>query len=195
MTRADATLGTVIFAAAAAVQPWVASDPLVHMLVQFPLLGGVGFALGRRISLPERWTGAAVIIGIATVFFWMLPRSLDSALTSWTMHLAKFTTLPLAAGLPLTLAWPRLHRVLRGFVKAETISMLGVLGFLYTHAPIRICNSYLITDQVRLGFGFFWVAAALAILWSLPVFLGPSFTWHGPYLASLKTRTLQNDLR
>lgn len=194
MTRTDAILTTGLFALAVAVQLWVATDPVVHMLVQFPLLGAVGFLLGRQIPLAERWAGATVIVGIATVLFWMLPRSLDGALTSWSMHFAKFITLPLAAGLPLALAWPRLHRVLRGFVKAETISMLGVLGFLYTHAPIRICNSYLITDQVRLGVGFFWLAAALAIFWSLPVFLGPSFTWHAPYLAWLKTRTPRNDL-
>jgi hypothetical protein len=106
------------------------------------------------------------------------------------MHFAKFTTLPLAAGLPLALAWPHTHRILRGLIKAEAISMLGILGFLYTHAPIRICNSYLVSDQIRLGFGFFWVAAGLSLVWSLPVFVGPNITW-----PRLNLRTLLNDLR
>lgn len=166
-----------LFVAAIAVQPWVATDPVMHMLVQFPLLGASGFILGRSFSLGKTWTGAALILGIATLLFWMLPRSLDGALTHWTLHFAKFATLPLLAGLPIALAWPKTHRILRGFLKAEAISMLGVLGFLYTHAPIRICNSYLISDQIQLGYGFFWLATALAIVWSLPVFLGPSFTW------------------
>ena len=45
-------IGVVLFALAYAVQPLVATDPTVHLLVQFPLLGAAGFMLGRQMSLP-----------------------------------------------------------------------------------------------------------------------------------------------
>jgi hypothetical protein len=189
MIQPHVIIGAVLFALACEVQPLVATDPTVHLLVQFPLLGGAGFMLGRQMSLPPTWTGPVVVFGIATVLFWMLPRSLDGTLTDWTLHIAKFVTLPLAGGLPLAVVWPRLHFIVRGVIKAEAVSMLGILGFLYTHAPIRICNSYLISDQITLGFNFFWAAAALAVVWSLPVFLGPTFVWRLP-----KSRTFLNDI-
>ena len=88
------------------------------------------------------------------------------------MDLGKFLSVSLLVGAPLGMAWSRLHPLLRGFVKAQSVSMLGVLGFLYTHAPVRICNSYLVSDQERLGVGFLLVAGGLAACWSLPLLTG-----------------------
>ncbi len=167
-------IALALFTAALVVQPGVASDPVLHMLVQFPLLGAAGYMLGGGIRIGDTWTGAVLIGAIAVLLFWMLPRSLDAAVTSWPMLFAKFVTLPLGVGLPLGLVWRQLNPILRGFLKAETISMLGVLGFLYTHAPVRICNSYLVDDQIRLGYGFFYLAVALATCWSVPVLFGQS---------------------
>jgi hypothetical protein len=160
------------FAAAAAVQPFVVRDPVMHMLVQYPLLAVSGFALGTGRKIPTGWVGPLLVLSISTLLFWMLPRSLDGALQSWTLHLGKFATLPLLFGMPLALTWPHLHPILRGILKAEAVSMVAVMSFLYTHAPIRICNSYLFSDQVRLGYGFAVAAIALAIVWSIPAFLG-----------------------
>ena len=165
-------IALVFFGAALSVQPGVASDPVLHMLVQFPLLGVAGYMLGRGFRLRDTWIGAMLVAAIAVLLFWMLPRSLDGAVATWPMLIAKFVTLPLGVGLPFALVWARLNPILRGFLKAEAISMVGVLGFLYTHAPVRICNSYLVDDQIRLGYGFFYAAAGLAICWSVPVLIG-----------------------
>ena len=179
-----------LFATAVAVQPFVAADPVVHMLVQFLLLVASGYVLGVRLRLPFELIGPVLVCGITVLLFWMLPRSLDGALTSWPMHIAKFVTLPLFVGLPLGLTWPVLGPILRGFLKAQSVSMAGVMGFLYTHAPIRICNSYLVDDQIRLGFGFFFLATSLAFYWSLPVLIGHPLT-----LAHLLPGKFEHDLR
>lgn len=166
-------LGLLAVAVAGIVQPFVASDPVVHVLVQMPALVIAGAMLGARFCVPVNWAGAALILALTTGAVWMLPRSVDAALITWTGLVAKFVTLPLLCGVPLALSWPRIGPVLRGFLKAQAVSMLLLLGFLYTHAPLRICNSYLVDDQQRLGMGFVYVACALTMIWLVPVFTGP----------------------
>ena len=167
-------LSTLCFGAALVLQPMARLDPVAHMLLQYPVLGASGYLLGLKMPTAPDLRGPLLVLGITCVGFWMLPRSLDAALDSPGMHLAKLVTLPLLAGLPLGMSVPRVGAVLRGFLKAQSLSMLGVLSFLYSHAPIRICNSYLIEDQQRLGAGFLWLAGGLSLLWAVPLFLGHS---------------------
>jgi hypothetical protein len=54
-------------------------------------------------------------------------------------------------------------------IKAQTVSMLAVMAFLYTHAPMRLCNTYLAEDQYRLGIGFLALAFATAAAWIAPL--------------------------
>ena len=165
-------VGSLALIAALAAQPFVASDPVVHVLVQMPALVAAGVALAVRLRLPGNLTGAALILALVTGAIWMLPRSVDAALITQGGLTAKFITLPLLCGAPLALSWPRLRPVLRGFLKAQAISMLLLLSFLYTHAPLRICNSYLVDDQQRLGMGFAYAAVVLTLIWLIPVFAG-----------------------
>lgn len=168
-------LSGAAFALACGAQLWVAADPVVHMLVQIPLLAICGWLLPlARWELPKEVVGAVLILALVVGAIWMLPRSLDSALITWQGHIAKFVTIPLLFGLPLALVWRHLGPILKGFLKCQSVSMLLFLGFLYTHAPVRLCNSYLVDDQVRLGHGFALAALALVILWLIPVFASPS---------------------
>jgi hypothetical protein len=164
------------FSLALLAQPFVADDPVVHVLIQFPLLGLAGFLVGSQYTIGSNWWGPAIVLALVVTIIWMLPRSVDAALTDTTWHVAKFLTLPLLVGLPLGMVWRHIGPIVRGFIKAEAVSMLLFLGFLYTHAPIRLCNSYLADDQVRLGFGFAYVAGGLALLWVVPILFAPEPT-------------------
>ncbi len=158
--------------------------PLTHILVQLPLLICVGYLLVEAKSqkigewyIDGEWNRggyASILIAIFTIAFWMLPRSIDAAISSGTMELLKFLTVPLLIGVPLKLGWHRAHPILKGFLKAQAISMLGVAAFIYIHAPIRICNSYLENAQQDLGYGFLYTSIALAVIWSAPLFLSQS---------------------
>ncbi|WP_298920983.1 hypothetical protein [uncultured Roseobacter sp.] len=169
-------ISLTLFALAIMAQAWVAGDPVMHVLVQMPLLAAAGYLLPHRLTLPRAAIGPVLILALVTCVVWMLPRSVDAALSEMSWHLAKFVTLPLGFGLALSLTWPAIGPVLRGFIKAQVISMLLLLGFLYTHAPIRICNSYLVDDQDRLGLGFVTVALGLTLWWIIPAFLGKPIT-------------------
>ncbi len=151
------------------------ADPVSHILVQLPLLAWSGVLItpngtGRR-SEWNRGGVATLLVAFFTIIFWMLPRSIDAVLSSPTMELAKFITLPFGVGAPLAIGWARAHPLLRGIIKAEVVSMLGVLAFLYIHAPVRICNAYLVSDQHRLGYGFLFLALGLSVFWIAPLFI------------------------
>lgn len=167
-------LSIALFAAALALEPFVSGSAPLHVLVQLPLLAAAGFLPGHHLQAPRGVTGAALILAGVTAAIWMLPRTVDAALIFPGWALAKFVTLPLLLGLPLAIAWRGLGPLGRGVIKAQTISMLLFLAFLYTHAPVRLCNSYLVQDQIRLGAGFAWLALGLAVIWLVPPFLGAS---------------------
>lgn len=158
-------------AEAVALRGGAVESPIQHVLLQMPLLVLAGVLLGWDLRV-RRELALPLLFAALTVFlFWMLPRNVDWALTP-AGELAKYILLPLLLGLPLRLSWPWLGPILRGFLKANVLSMLGVLGFLYTHAPVRICNSYLVSAQRDLGVAFLYLAAALACLWAIPVLFG-----------------------
>jgi hypothetical protein len=155
-------------------------DMAVHMMVQMPLLAGIGLPLASVLRPREpRWLVEADWLGIpgllAVLFatsFWMLPRMLDAALANPFIDLAKFVTLPLVVGLPLGLSWHRLPGLGRAFVWANFIPKLGAVGGLYLGAPTRICAYYRFDQQAAAGWTLIAVAATLGLLWFLAAFVG-----------------------
>lgn len=154
------------------------SDPVSHVLVLLPLLALAGWLIAaglgaNDLGLKQENADAITVLSVFVVLFWMLPRYIDASLTDPFIAIAKFTSIPVCIGFALAISWKSTHPFLRGFLKANALSMLGVMAFLYTHAPVRICNSYLVEDQQRLGQGFLLAAIALALLWAFPLFFPP----------------------
>ena len=150
-----------------------------QMLVQLPLLAGVGYMLGPSIpvrvaaSLADwnhRGLTGFVLASLASAY-WMLPRLLDASVTEPWIATIKFVSVPLLVGLPLAKSWPRSSFVVRGVFMLELIATLFRLGWLYLVSPVRLCSNYLLDDQQRLGqiliavgaLLFFWIAWKL--LW------------------------------
>lgn len=141
-----------------------------QMLVQIPLLAVAGYLL--RAALSERWERAisswnpvginGVLVATFVLAYWMLPRSMDAAVSDWPYTVAKFITVPLLVGLPLGLSWPRMNFIVRGVLMMELIAMFLRLGWLYQASPVRLCNSYLIDDQQLTG--RYLLAAGVALL-------------------------------
>ena len=171
----DRWSGAVLFLLCIALRPFAEMDPVVHVLAQLPLLAIAGYLLSPRLELSPTFSVTLAIVAVTATGFWMLPRYIDLALAVWWVDAAKFLTVPIFVGGALALSWPRLPGLVRPFLKAQALSMLGVLGFVYIHAPVRICNAYLQSDQVRVGVGFLIVAGVLTLLWITPVFTGRAF--------------------
>lgn len=153
---------------------------VLHMTVQIPLLAAAGAVCARALREREPgWLTDADRLGIPGILsagfaamFWMLPRSLDSSLASPIMESAKFVTLPLLVGAPLGLSWARLPTVGRGFVWANCLSMLGVVGWLYAATPLRVCSYYLRSQQDVVGRTLISLALSLAAVSLLAALLG-----------------------
>lgn len=159
--RLAPTAAAVLFAALLLppVRAWLEASMTLQMLVQIPLLIGVGYLLAG--ALPERLDASiarwnhhgitSLVLASLTGMLWMLPRSLDAAVSEPWIALAKFTSVPLLIGLPLGLGWPRMGFVVRGVFLLELIATFFRLGWLYLVSPLRLCNNYLLDDQQRAG--------------------------------------------
>jgi hypothetical protein len=149
------------------------AGPVTHVLVQLPVLALAGALIAPLLRFGcgdwNRGGWACLLAAGFGIAFWMLPRSIDAALADTRWEAAKFLTLPFLMGLPLAAGWARAHPLTRAVIKAQAVSMLAVMAFLYTHAPTRLCNAYLAEDQYRLGIGFLALAFAVAAAWIAPL--------------------------
>jgi hypothetical protein len=144
---------------------------VTHMLVQIPLLAIAG-ALAAT-SLPPHWKArlaswnaegiSGMTMALIASTWWMVPRALDWTLASPLMETVKFLSLPLFVGAPVALSWSRLGGMGRGLVIANVLPMWAVVGWLYIAAPVRVCNFYLVDQQVVAGTALVAVATALSL--------------------------------
>lgn len=145
------------------------SSMTAQMLLQLPLLAGVGALLAQALPAPglariARWNhlgiSGLVLASVASAF-WMLPRTLDASVTEPLVAAAKYISLPLLVGLPFALSWPRMSFIVRGVFLLEFIATFFRLGWLYLISPERLCNLYLLDDQQRLGKYMLVIGSAL----------------------------------
>ncbi|GGA74038.1 hypothetical protein [Ornithinibacillus halotolerans] len=149
---------------------YMESMMIIHMLVQLPLLIVVGWCIGEYIEnkypkLFELINGngvSGIIIFVAITMFWMLPRTLDEALTFPIYEIFKFISLPLA-GFLLKDSWRKIKAFGRIFIYLNYLSMFGLMGWLYLDSPIQICNNYLLEQQKTLGWGFIFITALMVL--------------------------------
>ena len=173
-----AAAGLWLAVAAPPVRAWLESSMVLHMLVQLPLLAGIGFCAGWAWMQARPGDAAARTLGVAQSFntggltgilaasfvmvLWMLPRFLDLARLDAAVDALKYVSVP-AAGAAIALSWPRLPVIARAVVHLEVIATLFRFGWGYLAAEERLCLAYLAGDQQRTGEILLWVGAAYAV--------------------------------
>ena len=155
-----------------ALRQWLTASMWRHMVLQFPLWMLAGAWL--VVALPSaaracvvRWNayGISGLMGAGTVLaLLMVPRVLDLALVSVPLEAAKCVAL-LLAGAALRLSWQAAGLLVQGFFLGNMLPMTVVVGQMYIDSPLRLCNAYLLDDQIRLGTWLVAVAALLALGW------------------------------
>ena len=133
------------------------SSMTAHMLLQIPLLVLCGALLANwpapvRERL-ARWNSHGIAglfaVALATALL-MAPRLLDLAVADWRIDAAK-AAVALLCGAALRLSWRPAGAVVQGFFLGNVLPMMAAVGQLYQDSPLRLCNAYLLGDQVRLG--------------------------------------------
>ncbi|MEJ8838727.1 hypothetical protein [Ramlibacter sp. AN1133] len=186
MKRLPATAAALAGLAVLALPPvrrLLESSMSLHMLVQFPLVVAAGYFLAR--ALPTAWRrhvdgwnahGIAGLLACAlTLMVLMIPRLLDLVLVDARAEAAKWLAL-LACGAALQLSWRRAGLLVQAFFLGNLLPMMAAAGQLYQDAPLRLCNAYLLDDQVRLGQGLV-ILSVLGAIGAIAVGLRRAKLW------------------
>lgn len=104
------------------------------------------------------------MVATATVTAFMVPRALDLAVSRLDVDVAKALLL-LMAGVLLHLSWERAGAVGQAFFVGNLAWMTAVIGLLLRELPVRVCTSYLASDQLHAGTGLVLLAGAVGARW------------------------------
>src|SRR5699024_185052 len=154
----------------------------IHMHVQMPLLGIAGmlmtpFLQQRFPDIFKKWNKngiPGIILFMIIVIYWLIPRTMDEALTMSTVEVFNFVSWPFLAGVPLRDSWRKLSIRGRSIVFVSISILFGLMAWLYIASPNQLCNNYLIIEQRALGWGFLFIAASILIYYIQTKFIDQS---------------------
>ena len=179
-----AALGLLALLASLPARNFLEASMARHMLVQYPLLmlGGALLAVGLSAALAKltpaspmpvsSWNahGMTGLFGTALALaVLMIPRVLDLALVQPWVEFTKMAAL-VVCGAAICQSWRPAGWLVQGFFLGQVLPMMAVAGTLYESSPTRVCNAYLLDDQVLLGQLLVWIAVAIALAWLAALF-------------------------
>lgn len=125
----------------------------------------------------EKWNSNGVpgiLLFMVILGYWLLPRTMDEALSIPAVELFKFISLPFLAGVPLRDSWGKLSNVGKNTLYVLLSVIFGVMAWLYIASPVQLCNNYLIIEQKTLGWGFVFFAVSIMIYFISTLIIDPS---------------------
>jgi hypothetical protein len=163
------TLNTLLLLAALALsippaRSLIEQSMFWHMMVQMPLLILAGYRL--TTTLPkhcERFNayGLTSFMGVLVILtYWMLPVTIDRAVTMPSVDLMKVTSL-LLCGICLKTSLDAAPRTAQLFFIGYLLAMLVTLGVYFVTSEVRLCNAYSSETQIQTGYGLIFLAAIL----------------------------------
>jgi hypothetical protein len=135
-----------------------------HMIVQMPLLVIAGYGLTarkppRRFVRLNRFGLTSFMVVLIILTYWMLPVTIDRAVTMPSVDAAKVVSL-LLCGFCLKASVDNAPRTVQLFFVGYLLAMLITLGLYFVSTDIRLCNAYSQDSQIWTGYGLI----ALAII-------------------------------
>jgi hypothetical protein len=155
---------------------------VIHMHMQMPMLVIAGMLMApffqkRFPNFFQKWNSngiPGITLFVIIMVYWMLPRTMDEALTSPLVEGFKFISLPFLAGISLRDSWKKLNPFGKNsIIISFTVLFIG-LGWLYIWSPVQLCNNYLMIEQVTLGWAFLLTAIGMVVYLGYNFFIDPS---------------------
>jgi hypothetical protein len=171
-----------IFLVTPPVANFMESIMAIHMHMQMTMLVIAGFLMAKFFQKRftvffEKWNSngiPGITLFVIIMVYWMLPRSMDEALTSQIVEVFKFISLPFLAGISLRDSWKKLRpNGKNAIIICFTVLFIG-LGWLYIWSPVQLCNNYLVIEQVTLGWAFLLTAIGMVVYLGYNFFIDPS---------------------
>lgn len=158
---------------------WLEQSLVAILTIGYPLLVCFGYFLGQQaitkkvIATIVEYSGgiSGVLLASFTLAFWMIPRWMDASAANLEIAILKYLCLIFLVGFPLGCSWSKTHFITRAVVKIEFLTMLFRLGWIYLISPDRLCNNYLLGEQVLLGKTFLAIALMLIVVFCVPLFI------------------------
>jgi hypothetical protein len=171
-----------IFLVTPPVAKFMESVMVIHMHMQMPMLVIAGMLMARFFQ--KRFPGffgkwnsygvPGITLFVVIMVYWMLPRTMDEALTSNLVEGFKFISLPFLAGISLRDSWRKLNPFGKNMIIISFTVLFISLGWLYIWSPVQLCNNYLVIEQVTLGWGFLTTAIGMVVYLGYNFFIDPS---------------------
>ncbi|ADU30580.1 hypothetical protein [Evansella cellulosilytica] len=155
---------------------------IIHMHMQMPLLIISGFLIAPIFQkmFPlffSKWNEngtPGILLFVLIMIYWMIPRTMDDALTSDIVQLFKFISLTFLAGVPLRDSWKKITNKIKTFIIIFFTITFYAMGIVYISWPDQLCNNYLIIEQITLGWGFITMAICSTIYLSYTAIINPA---------------------
>lgn len=152
----------------------------IHMHMQMPLLVISGLLMApffqkRFPGFFNEWNSTGVpgmLLFVIIWTYWMIPRTMDEALTVQTVEVFKFISLPFLAGVPLRDSWKKLGTFGKYVMYIYFIITSIIMGSLYIASPDQLCNNYLLVEQKALGWSYTAIGAVVLIYFVQIIFYG-----------------------
>ncbi|MDM0103282.1 hypothetical protein QTI51_38860, partial [Variovorax sp. J22G73] len=94
----------------------------------------------------------------------MVPRVLDLAAVDARVEAFKFSALA-TAGAVLGPSWKAAGTVIQAFFIGTVLPMMIAVASIYTDVSIRLCNSYGLDEQQKLGYELMVIAVLAGVCW------------------------------
>jgi hypothetical protein len=153
---------------------------VLHMHMQMPLLVIIGmlFVPYLKEKFPSffaKWNDNGVpgiILFFIILLYWMMiPRAMDDAISNVLVEIFKFISLPFLAGVPLRDSWKKLSKKGQNLTLICISLIYGAVALLYIASPAQLCNNYLVAEQKALGWTSLFTAIGIMIYYVQSLFI------------------------
>lgn len=177
----DALILGLIIGVVVGLRKYLEASMWQHMLIQLPIIGFFGFLVAKflpdpirsKISNFNRYGLTGFTFYFLATSLWMIPSALDLAVSHYWVDCLKVFFLVMS-GFLLRISWVQGGATIQAFFFVGWAMMTATVGLIYQDSSIRLCNYYLVDDQIVAGKGLVLISFVVTTVWFLNLLVSNS---------------------